>query len=75
MKLNVKDYSNGDIIRFLREYASLTQQELADKINKHVRTIQRYEKEDIKIDLNMIREICELCDLNLTIESKMKSKK
>ncbi len=74
MKVNVKDYSNGDIMRFLREYVGLTQQELADRLKRNIRTIQRYEKEDIKIDLDLIRELCEISDLNLTIESKRKQK-
>ena len=74
MKLNVKDYANKDIIRFLREYASLTQKELANSLKKNVRTMQRYEAGDIKIDLEVVRSICELCDLSLTIESKTKDK-
>lgn len=75
MKLNVKDYANKDIIRFLREYASLTQKDLANELKKNVRTIQRYEAGDIKIDLDVIRNICELCDVSLTIESKAKDTK
>lgn len=39
-----------------------------------MRTIQRYEAGDIKIDLEVVRSICELCDLSLTIESKTKDK-
>ncbi len=74
MKLNVKEYTNGDVIRFLREYASMTQKELADKLNKNVRTVQRYEAGDIKIDLEIVRSICELCDLSLIIESKTNKK-
>lgn len=72
MKLNVREYKNNDIIRILREYSNLTQKELAKELNKNVRTIQRYEAGDIKIDFSIIREICELCDLTVTIESKMK---
>lgn len=74
MKLNVKDYKDHDIVRILREYSSLTQKELAEKLDKNVRTIQRYEAGDIKIDLNVIREICNLCDLALTIESQKNKK-
>lgn len=74
MKLNIKGYSNNDIVRFLREYSSLTQKQLADKLNKNVRTIQRYESGDIKIDFDIIRNICEICDLTLTIESKINHK-
>jgi len=74
MKLNVKDYQNHDIIRILREYSNMTQKQLAKHLSKHVRTIQRYEAGDIKIDLEVLREICKICDVNLTIESKLKRK-
>lgn len=74
MKLNVKDYQNNDIIRILREYSNMTQKALAEKLSKHVRTIQRYEAGDIKIDFEIIREICEICDLSLTIESRIKKR-
>ena len=44
MKLNLKDYANKDVIKFLREYGSMTQKDLANYLNKSVRTVQRYEK-------------------------------
>ena len=68
MKLNLKDYANKDVIKFLREYGSMTQKDLANYLNKSVRTVQRYEKGDIGIDLETIRSICQLYDLNLIIE-------
>jgi ribosome-binding protein aMBF1 (putative translation factor) len=72
MKLNLKDYANKDIIKFLREYGSMTQKDLANHLKKSVRTVQRYEAGDIGIDLETIRNICKLYDLNLIIESKQK---
>lgn len=30
MKLNLKDYANKDVIKFLREYGSMTQKDLAN---------------------------------------------
>lgn len=74
MKLNVKDYKNNEIIRILREYSSMTQKELASKLSKNVRTIQRYESGEANINLELVREICALCDLTITIESKIKQK-
>lgn len=75
MKINVKDYKNNDIIRMLREYSNMTQKDLAKKLDKSVRTVQRYEAGDINIDLKVVRQICEFCDLMITIESKNKKKK
>lgn len=74
MKLNIKDYKNNDIIRILREYSSLTQKEFAKKLKKDIRTIQRYESGEIGIDLDMVRDICKICDLSLTIESSANKK-
>ncbi|MCI8575915.1 MAG: helix-turn-helix transcriptional regulator [Bacilli bacterium] len=72
MKLNLKDYANKDIIKFLREYGSMTQKDLAHHLKKSTRTVQRYEAGEIGIDLETIRSICQLYDLNLIIESKQK---
>jgi len=72
MKLNVKKYQNNEIIRILREYSNLNQKDFAKKISKNVRTVQRYEAGDSRIDFDMVREICEFCDLTITIESKRK---
>lgn len=74
MKLNVKDYQNNDVVRILREYSSMTQKEMAEKLNKSVRSVQRYESGKHKVDFSLIRDICELCDLTLTIESKSTKK-
>lgn len=70
MKVNLKDYSNADVIKFLREYRNMTQKELASILNRNVRTIQRYEAGEINIDLETIKNICKMFDLNLIIESK-----
>ena len=74
MKMNTKDYPNGDIVRFLREYANLIQKDLAKHLRKSVRTVQRYEAGELKIDIETIKSICKLCDLSLMIESNRKKK-
>ena len=72
MKLNINDYKNNEVVRILRDYSNLTQKDFAKELNKNVRTLQRYEAGDINIDLELIRKICEICDLTITIESKKK---
>ena len=49
----------GYNIKFYREKAKLTQTELADKINKNIRTLQKYEKGDIAPTFNIVKEIAE----------------
>ena len=50
----------GYNIKFYREKAKLTQTELADKINKNIRTLQKYEKGDITPTFDIIKEIAEI---------------
>lgn len=74
MKLDVNNYKNNEVVRILRDYSNLTQKDFAKELKKNVRTLQRYEAGDINIDLELIRKICEICDLTITIESKKKKK-
>ena len=41
MKVNLKKYNKGDIIRFIRQWTGLTQQEFALKTGKSKRTIEQ----------------------------------
>ena len=50
----------GYNIKFYREKSKLTQTELADKINKNIRTLQKYEKGDIAPTFNIIKKIAEI---------------
>ena len=50
----------GYNIKFYREKAKLTQTELADKINKNIRTLQHYEKGDIAPTFDIIKKIAEI---------------
>ena len=50
----------GYNIKFYRKKAKLTQTELADKINKNIRTLQHYEKGDIAPTFDIIKEIAEI---------------
>ncbi len=43
MKINIKDYTKGDIIKFIRQWTGLTQEEFAKKVGKAKRTIEQYE--------------------------------
>ena len=43
MRLNLKDYSKGDAIKFIREWTNLTQKDFAKRIGKSKRTVEQYE--------------------------------
>ena len=54
----------GYNIKFYREKAKLTQTELADKINKNIRTLQKYEKGDIAPTFSIIKKIAKILEVS-----------
>ena len=54
----------GYNIKFYRKKAKLTQTELADKINRNIRTLQHYEKGDIAPTFNIIKKIAEILEVS-----------
>ena len=54
----------GYNIKFYRKKAELTQTELADKINKNMRTLQKYEKGDTTPTFTIIKKIAEILEVS-----------
>ena len=54
----------GNNIRNLRQEKSITQTELADKVNKSLRTIQKYETGEIFPSIANIRAIAEVLEVD-----------
>lgn len=50
-------------IKNLRKTYKLTQKQLADKINKSVETIKKYENESIEIPLKVLNEIADVLEV------------
>lgn len=50
----------GDNIKKYRRANKMTQTELANKLNKSLRTIQKYESNEIKPPTNVVREISDI---------------
>lgn len=67
--------SIGEKIKKYRKESGLTQQELAEKINKNIRTVQKYESGEIEIPLGCLFKICSLfgIDINEIIEGDIKN--
>ena len=57
----------GDNIKKYRKINKMTQTELANKLNKSLRTIQKYESNTIKPPTKVIREISDIffIDMNM----------
>ena len=61
----------GIVIREVRKQKGLTQQELSDKTNISIRTIQRIEKDAVEPSLYSLKRISEILEFNfLKIKSK-----
>lgn len=56
----------GERITILRKQQKLTQTELAHKLNKSLRTVQKYERGEIEISFTVINELAAI--LNTTVE-------
>ena len=54
----------GNNIRNLRQEKSITQTELADKVNKSLRTIQKYETGEIFPSIANIKTIAEVLEVD-----------
>ena len=55
--MDEKDIEIGQRIRAFRKGKGLSQTELAEKIGKSLRTVQKYEKGEIEVAVSVIGEI------------------
>lgn len=70
MKLKLSDYNDSDLLRILREWSGLTQEELAKKIGKNKRSIYDYEAGIYTFNMVTLRKIMKELDLEITIDKK-----
>ena len=70
MKLNFNDYEPKDVIRIIREWTGLTQEEFAKTINKKKRTIQDYEAGKCRYYAETLKLISKVHNIEITINKK-----
>lgn len=70
MKINLADFSDGEILKIVRDWSGLTQEQLAKKIEKDKRTIYDYESELYTYNMKTLRKIAKELNLKITIEKK-----
>lgn len=70
MKLKLNDYSQTEVIKMIREWANMTQEEFAKSLNKNYRTIQRYESGELNYSISTIYEMMRKHDLEIIIQKK-----
>lgn len=70
MRFNMKDYSRGDVIRIIREWTNLTQNDFAKRIGKSKRTIEQYEAGTINYGVDILKKIAKEFEIDIIIEKK-----
>lgn len=70
MRLEFNKYEPNEIIRIIREWTGLTQEEFAKSINKKKRTIQDYEAGKCRYYTETLKLICKVHNIEITISKK-----
>ena len=70
MKLVANDYEPEYIIKIIREWTELTQEDFAKSINKSRRAIQGYEAGTFRYSIETLLDIAKKHNLKITIEKK-----
>ena len=70
MELKVKDYKNGEILKIIREWDNISQEELGKLIGKDKKTIYNYEAENFTYNMTTLRTIAEKLNLEIIIRKK-----
>ena len=61
-------YTNGEIIKIIREWTELSQKQFAKSINVSTQTIQSYETNRRVYNINTLKRIAEKHDLEIVIK-------
>ncbi len=70
MKFNLNDYEPKDIMRIIREWTDLTQEEFGKSIHKGRKTIQHYELGERNYNIVTLLDIAKQHNLIITVEKK-----
>lgn len=68
MRLNLKDYSKGEAIKFIREWTNLTQRDFAKRIGKSKRTVEQYEAGTVNYGIDTLKIIAKEFNIDIIIE-------
>lgn len=72
LKLNLKDYNKGDVIRIIREWTNLTQKEFGQRVGKAKRTIEQYEAGIVNYKIDLLYKISNEFDIEIVFKKKGK---
>ena len=70
MKIKANDYEAKEIMKIIREWAELTQEEFGESLHRSKHTIQAYEQGQNNYSMATFLEIAKTHGLTITIEKK-----
>ena len=70
MKVNLTEYSQGEIMKIIREWTDLTQEEFAKEMGKSKRTIEDYEAGRVNYNIQFIKKLMDNFDIEVIIKKK-----
>lgn len=70
MQFKANDYKPKEIIKFLREWTELTQNDFAKSIHRSRKTIEGYEYGTINVSLATFLKICKSHDIEVIVRKK-----
>ncbi len=70
MQMRAGDYKPKDIIKIIREWTELTQNDFANSIRRSRKTIEGYEYGKINVSLATFLKICKTHDIEVIIRKK-----
>ncbi len=70
MRLNVNDYSQGEVMKIIRQWTGLTQKSFAQEVGKSKRTIEQYEAGAINYNIRFLKDISKKFNLEIVITKK-----
>lgn len=70
MEIKANDYSLSEIIKIIREWEELSQEEFAKKINKSYGAIVKYENGQREPSYSIFVEICKRNNIEVIIKKK-----
>ena len=70
MKFVMNDYEPKEIMKIIREWSEMTQEQFGKTLNKNRKTIQHYELGDRNYNIVTLLEIAKKHNLIITVEKK-----
>lgn len=70
MQVKGSDYKPREIVRFIREWTGLTQEQFAKSIHRSKKTIEAYEYGKVNVSLATLQKMCKVHDIEIIIRKK-----